>query len=239
MPSTNKENKYFIYLWIIAFFCLVSVLISLFVSFVFSDNLSEDKFVIEGIMIPNVSNTEDNMQIIALTNQTTTSKEKNELLKNFLKEYIVNRYTVSGSAYEMQNNLGLQDLNSLSSGFMLKYPSYRGIKNNEILWTDAYENFKNGKDGELAEINELMKNNTTRSVRILGEPKKNGDWWSVPVEFIYKTPINYSVENTRREKYQIDLDIIAAGFRDIKSIKQGPASSIIKIYVMYIKKTKI
>ena len=40
MPSTNKENKYFIYLWIIAFFCLISVLISLFVSFVFSDNSS-------------------------------------------------------------------------------------------------------------------------------------------------------------------------------------------------------
>jgi hypothetical protein len=235
----KKENFHIISLWSLVFFCFISICIALCVSLVFSDNLERKNFDIEALVIPQISNTNENIDFIPLKTDATSIEEARMFQQNFIKEYIVNRYTVINSSSLMNQNLALNDLSSppvSKNGYLLKKPSYISKDN----WYDAYLNFINGKDGELQEIQDLMKSNTTRSVRILSEPVREGDWWITNVEFIYKSPITYSFANTKKEKYEIKMNIESRGIVNISSVASYvPPSGIFKIFVKYIQKTRL
>ncbi len=233
---------YLPFLWVLVILCFISITLGLFISLVFSDNLDSNKFNIEGIIVPEIKSTNKAINFIALKNNSITQANRTMFLQNMIKEYIVNRYTVVGSNYVMNKNLGLNklDSSSLVYGYILKVPSSKGYnKEGQKVWTDAYLNFLNKKDGELEEIKKLMKENTTRSVRILSLPKKEGDWWITDVEFIYKTPITYSFSEAKKEKYQIKMDINIYDLLPLNITTKLPASSIFKTQIKYLQKTKL
>lgn len=235
----KKENFNIVPLWILTFLCFISLCITLYISLVFSDNLESNVFDIEALVIPQITSTNENIRFVPLKSEASSKEEVVMFQKNFIKEYIVNRYTVIDSDSLMNQNLALNDLSSppfSKNGYLLKSPSYIGANN----WYDAYLNFMNGKDGELQEIQDLMKSNTTRSVRILSEPRKEGDWWVIDVEFIYKTPITYSFKDAKKEKYEIRINIDAMGILNVSSVPSyAPPSSLFKILVKYIQKTRL
>ncbi len=238
MVSNNKSFGFPI-LWIIVVISAISLMISLFSSVVFFNSLDGSNLKVDALIIPNTNKTET-MPI----NNNTYRLNKDEFIEKFLTEYIVTRYTIVPSTYIMNNNLELNNLTSninYNSG-ILKQASVVGTSlEGSTIWSDAYFNFINGKDGELQAIQELMKQNISRSVRIISKPKKENDWWVAKVEFIYKNPSTYSVSAARKEVYEIRMDISSSeNIRPTTFAFQYPnASSIFVIVVNYLKKTRL
>ncbi|MCR5507044.1 MAG: hypothetical protein K6F04_04320 [bacterium] len=232
----DKKTLSFVPLKISIALCLVLILSALFIAISFSASLEEDNFKIDGIAVARFKNTNNEFEVIPFNNDIPSTR-KQEFMKNYLKEYVVNRYTVSGNIEEMNQSLGYNAPDSLNGGILLKYPSYMGTENGQPVWTSAYQDFiKN----DLPEIKELLNSNTTRSVRILSEPKKSGDWWSITVEFIYRNPTTYSLSVARKEKYEIRLNIKSYGIKQVDQINPYfPAGNVFATIIINIQKIKL
>ena len=232
----NKRTLSFTPLRILIVLCFLPILSALFVAISFSSSLEEDNFKIDGIAIAKYKNTPDEFDVIPLNN-TIPSFKRSEFIKNYLKEYVVNRYTVSGNLEEMNQSIGYSTPNTLNGGILLKLPSYMGTQDDTPVWSSAYQDFLKI---DLPEIKALLDSNTTRSVRIISEPKKSGDWWSVTVEFIYRNPTTYSLSIARKEKYEIRLNIQFAGIRPVNEIIPSfPAGSVFNTAIINIQKIKL
>ena len=234
----NNTHKSFIPLWILASICFLIVIFALLTSVSFSDYLSEDNFKVEGFFVPLYHSTNNEFNIISLNNDAFNKQEKLDLTKNFLIEYITNRYTVSGNQYEMEKNIGYNSPETLQNGLTLKLPSYKGInQDGKIEWTNAYKDFLKY---DYPEIERLMANKTTRAVRIISAPQKSDDWWTMIVEFIYRYPNTYSFSVAQKEKYEIRLNISPQGIRSTEDISLTlPAGNVFKTYIIDIQKTKL
>ncbi len=235
--QSNKNSLSFTPLWAFAFVCFICISASLFIAILFSDSLSEDRFTIDGFAIPQYNSTSDEFKVIPFSNDSIPAGMRQQFTKNFIKEYIVNRYTVSGNPVNMEQNLGYSSPTTLDSGIMLKYPSIDGQKNDKIIWTNAYKDFVNE---ELPEILELINTNTTRSVKIISEPQKINDWWVLTVEFIYRNPTTYSLSIAKKEKYEIRLNISFSGIKPVNNInKNFPAGNVFAVKVIDLQKRKL
>ena len=233
----NKKSLLFPLIWILIFLSFISIILSLFIAISFSDSLNEENFTIEGFGIAKYNSTNNEFTITPLKNDAISSIEKQTFTKNFLKEYVTNRYTVSGNTINMQKTLGYQTPTILNDGLMLKLPSYNGSNNGSILWTNAYIDFLKT---DLPEIKELIDSNTTRSVRILSGPQKINDWWVLNVEFIYRNPTTYSLSIAKKEKYEIKLNISSQGIRPVEYINKNlPAGNVFTVKVIDIQKIKL
>ena len=136
----KKEISHTIIVWILAFLCFISISITLYISLVFSDSLESKNFNIEALIIPQITDTNKNISFIPLKSEASSKEEARMFQQNFIKEYIVNRYTVINSSSLMNQNLALNDLSSAPisrNGYLLKKPSYISENN----WYDAYLNF--------------------------------------------------------------------------------------------------
>ena len=233
----NKKSLLFPLIWILIFLSFISIILSLFIAISFSDSLNEENFTIEGFGIAKYNSTNNEFTITPLKNDAISSIKKQTFTKNFLKEYVTNRYTVSGNTINMQKTLGYQTPTVLNDGLMLKLPSYNGSNNDSILWTNAYIDFLKT---DLPEIKELIDSNTTRSVRILSGPQKINDWWVLNVEFIYRNPTTYSLSIAKKEKYEIKLNISSQGIRPVEYINKNlPAGNVFTVKVIDIQKIKL
>lgn len=237
MPS-NKKSLSFFSLWLFIILCFASIMTALFIAISFSSALDEDKFTIEGIGIAKYDSTADEFSIIPLKNNAITNeKQKQFFTKNFLKEYVTTRYTVSGDSLDMQQNLGYQTPNTLNGGLILKIPSYiQTSDDGKILWTNAYNDFLNN---DLPEIKSLLNSNTTRSVRILSGPQKVNDWWVLTVEFIYRNPTTYALSIAKKEKYEIRINMKSKGIRPTENINGIPAGNVFITSIMDIQKINL
>lgn len=233
----NKKSLSSISLWLFAFLCFICISLSLFIAILFSDSLSEDIFKIDGFVIPQYTSTNNEFTVISFNNDSIPQNQRQQFIKNFIKEYIVNRYTLSGNRANMEQNLGYTSPTTLNNGIMLKLPCIEGYKDNEIVWTNAYNDFLKT---ELPQINELIEANTTRSVKIISEPQKINDWWVVNVEFIYRNPTTYSLSVAKKEKYEIRLNISSYGIKPSDDInKNFPAGSVFAIKIIDLQKRKL
>ena len=236
--QTNKKPLSFVFLWAFAFLCFICISTSLFIAILFSDSLSEDNFKIEGFTIPQYTSTDNEFNVIPFNNEAIPQNQRVQFTKNFIKEYIVNRYTVSEDPVNMEQNLGYSSPNTLNNGILLKLPCFdRYDENNGIVWSNAYIYFLKN---ELPEINELIEKNTTRAVRIISEPQKINDWWITNVEFIYRNPTTYSLSIAKKEKYEIKLNISSYGIKLPNDInKNFPAGSVFAIKIIDLQKRKL
>ena len=234
--QTNKKYLSFTSVWFFAFLCFICISISLFIAILFSDSLSEDFFTIDGLAIPQYTSTNNEFNVISFNNDSIPKNQRQQFTKNFIKEYIVNRYTISGNKANMEQNLGYSSPDTINNGIMLKLPSYEFV-DGKINWTNAYKDFLKN---ELPEINELIESNTTRSVRIISEPQKINDWWVINVEFIYRNPTTYSLSIAKKEKYEIRLNISSYGIKSPDDInKNFPAGSVFAIKIIDLQKRKL
>lgn len=234
MVLQNKKIS-FILLGILSFICFISLITALLVSYILSDNLESDVFNMESVIIPVVKNTDDDFTITKMSMQIS-EKQRIAFLKKLIKEYISIRYTVNGSDYLMSENLDYNNINTLSDKFF-KVVSFDKINDDSsVAWNNSYKSFASGKDSELEKIKTLLSENTTRSVRFLSEPYKDGDWWSVKVEFIYKSPITYSLSSAKKEKYIISLNAQLNGL--LSGTLPNPAN-LFKFKVYDLKQNKI
>lgn len=233
--QNNKSS--FAPLWIFIIVCFISITASLFIALSLSASLEDTNFTIDGIAVAKYKSTNDVISILPLKN-SAIKEQGDEFIKRFLTEYIVNRYTVSGNNLVMETNLGYKTPNSIegNKGILLKLPS-RMIRNGMEVWTGAYTDFiKN----DLPEITKLMNENTTRSVRIISEPKQIGDWWVTTVEFIYRNPTTYSFSIAKKEKYEIRLNISKPNLKPINQVNLSfPAGNVFAIGIFEIQKIKL
>lgn len=239
--SENKKRISIYEIWIIVSLCFISIITACLASFVYFNKFDKENFNVSGFVIPSFVDTKNAFEIMPLNSGAGSSKQRDEFRRQLIKEYIVNRYTVNGSTFIMEQNLGFQSLNNPvdKNGSLLKNPGFIGFERDGTpVWRNAYTNFVNGNDGELAEINALLKEGTTRSVRILTEPVKSRDWWITKVEFIYKTPTTLSLSDARKELYQIAISSKLIGI-DTARFNGKDASSIFGFNVDYIQKTRL
>ena len=237
--QSNKKSLSFFSLWIFIFLCFISIISALFIAISFSDSLNEENYTIEGLGIADYNSTSSAFKITPLKNSAISDSdtEKQTFTKNFLKEYVVNRYTVSGNIDNMEINLGYKNPNTLQNGTILKYPSYKQTINGKIIWTNAYNDFI--KD-DLPEIQNLISTNTTRAVKIISGPKKIEDWWVLTVEFIYRNPTTYSLSIAKKEKYEIKLNISSKGVRPAEYINKNlSAGNVFIVNIIDIQKIKL
>lgn len=230
-------NKNINPIFILAFLCFLSVLLLFFTSTVFMEMLDETNknFKISGIVIPQKDKID--FDVAPIKTQYLSQKQQDEFIKLLIKEYITNRYSVNGSKFQMEKNLGIyNNLDNLNSqnGILLKLPAFP-VNTKKIAWYPSYNNFRTEKDGELKEIKNLMEKGVTRTVDFVTEPVKNGDWWSVKVNFIYRDKGIYSRRNARIETYQIDLFILPFGLRVNVPFITKP-SSVFVFQIEHIKK---
>ena len=247
MQNTARNGRMsLMYVWIIAFVCFVSLSVLLITSFSLYDKVSDGRrFTINALVIPDYSATDDGFKIIPINYEALSNNERdrNEFLRMLVKQYIVNRYTVSSRTEIMENNLGLSSLGDVRTGLRygskLKRPAIMGIdENNQPNFSLSYRDFISGKDGERDEINQLLRDGVTRSVRIISEPQKVDDWIVTDVEFIYRTPTTHSLSEARKEVYRIAVFCKLRGL-DFENMAQYDASSIFAFNVLYINKVKI
>ena len=238
--QSNKGQKSFVLLWIFIFVCAISLFTSLFVAILFSDSLEEDKFKIDGFVVPKYSSTSQIFNVMPLSRGSISKRMQVEFTKNFLKEYIVKRYTVSGDNYNMDKTLGYEHPeslpNSCNCGYILKLPSFY-VNDGVVEWTNAYKDFLKN---DLPEIKALMESGITRSVKVLANPRKIDDWWVMKVEFIYRNPTTYSIDVAKKEKYEIKLYINEHGVRSLNRISRNlPAGNVFSISINDIQKIKL
>ncbi len=218
--------------------CFLSVLFLFFTANVFMEMVDENSknFKLSGIIVPEKNKI--NFDVLPLKVQDLTKKQQDEFIKLLIKEYIINRYSVNGLKFQMEKNLGIynstDNLNS-ANGILLKLPAFP-VLSKQFYWMPSYDNFKNNKDGELKEIQDLMEKGITRTVEILTEPVKNRDWWTVKVKFIYKDKGIYKRKDAKTEIYQIDLFILPFGLRGKVPFPSKP-STIFVFQIEHIKKT--
>lgn len=233
-------NKNINPVFVLAILCFLSVLLLFFTSTVFMEMLDENgkNFKISGIVIPQKNKI--NFDVLPLKIKDLNKKQQDEFIKLLIKEYITNRYSVNGSKFQMEKNLGIYNsLDNLNTpnGILLKLPAFP-IRAKQFFWHPSYANFKDEKDGELKEIKDLMEKGVTRTIDILTEPVKNGDWWNVKVNFIYRDKGVYHKKNARIETYQIDLFILPFGLRGNVPFITKP-STIFVFQIEHIKKTSL
>ena len=224
-------------IFILAFLCFLSVILLFFTATIFMEMVDEKgkNFKISGIVIPQKDKI--NFDVVRLKGNELTKKQQDEFIKLLIKEYIINRYSVNGSKYQMEKNLGIYNsLDNLNTpnGVLLKLPSLP-IGAKQFFWHPSYNNFKTGENGELKEIKDLMEKGITRTAQILTEPVKNGDWWSVKVKFIYRDKGVYNRKNAKIETYQIDLFLLPFGLRGRVPFITKP-STIFVFQIEHIKK---
>lgn len=225
-------------IFILAFLCFISVILLFFTATIFMEMVDEKgkNFKISGIVIPQKDKI--NFDVVRLKGNELTKKQQDEFIKLLIKEYIINRYSVNGSKFQMEKNLGIYNsIDNLNTpnGVLLKLPALP-IGAKQFFWHPSYNNFKIGADGELKEIKDLMEKGVTRTVQIITEPTKNADWWSVKVKFIYKDKGIYKRKDVKTEIYQIDLFLLPFGIRNKVLFKSKP-STIFAFQIEHIKKT--
>lgn len=246
MQINRKGKISLLSVWGIAIVCFASLSVLLISAFSLYDKISnDDLFKINSLVIPDYSQTDDGFRVMPINYEALKNNEheRDEFLKMLVKQYIVNRYTVNGRPQFMEENLGLNNLGNIGAGLVygakIKRPAIRGRnERGEVEFEDSYKDFLSGRDGERDEINNLLRDGTTRTVRIISEPKKVGDWMVTDVEFIYKTPTTYSLKDAKKEIYQISMVCRFAGL-DFANMVRYDASSIFVFIVEYINKTKI
>ena len=230
-------NKTFNPIYVLLGLCFISVIFLFFTANVFMEMLDENGkyFKISGIVVPQKDKI--NFDVLPLKIKNLTKKQQDEFIKLLIKEYIINRYSVNGSKFQMEKNLGiynnLENLNT-ENGILLKLPAFP-VSSNQFYWYPSYNNFKTGNDGELKEIKDLMEQGITRTVEILTEPTKNTDWWTTKVKFIYKDKSVYQRSEAKSEIYQIDLFILPFGIRNNVPFITKP-STIFVFQIEHIKK---
>ena len=243
IQQKNKRVS-FALIWVLAFICLIGFAILLLVSFSLYDNVFDKKnFSLSALLIPDYKNSSDEFRVTPINYDTLSNKkDRNEFKKMLVKQYIVNRYTVNGRNEIMDKNLGLNSLGNIdvrTGGVRLKRPSIKSIaENGQIIFDEAYNNFMTGRDGEIKEIEQLIQENTTRSVRIVNEPRQDGDWIVTTVEFIYRTPTTYSFSDAKKELYQIRMYCDFTGL-NVQNFIQQDASSVFRFRVWQIKKERL
>ncbi len=238
--NNEQVSSNSIKLYLIIFICSLSLLITLFIYLVLSHKLEATNLKVESLIVPVVNTSKNNIESMPL-NKDTYLLHSDEFISKFLTEYIVTRYTVSGNN---TNEFSLNKLTNINNTSILQEASILRVTGNPPtpVWSPAYLDFLNKKDGELNEITELLKNNTTRTVEIISPPKKVNDWWIAEVEFIYKSPTTYTLSTARKEKYEIGFDILTRNppsLRDMNQSSLQNPSSIFHIIVNHIKKTRL
>lgn len=237
----NNLKKYILHipLFPIAILCFTSVGFLFYTSLILFNKLDEKVFNISSVIIPKDNG--KNINILPLDNSVLKDDNIKEFfITKLLQEYLINRYTVNGNSYLMNENLDLSaDSKTISfkKGILLKLPSAY-IRQGQIMWNPAYENFISGTDGEKKEIENLIKSKTTRTVKLISPIIKNGDWWTTKIKFTYRTPNLFDRKKAKTETYKIELFADLTNFNKNSIDKLAP-SSVFKLIVRNIKKTKL
>lgn len=212
----NKNKEINIIMMI--FISIVSMLISIYISLIIWDSLKEEKFKLLPIIIGNNKTSENRLEIIQMKKENINKEEFEELTKKLIKEYIKTRYSITGSKYTMQRDLGIGDKEDITTnGSKLKLPGLNNIGND---YNQSYKSFISGKNNDKEEIERLEKEKTTRSVIIKKEPYRYKDRWKTEVEFIYKSPTTNNMKEATRETWEINMEIEdLTGFRSVERVK--------------------
>ena len=209
LPQNANKMK----LTIILSISIISILLSVYISILIEQYVNPSIMKMNPIAINTFTNSDEIFTTTPMKKELFTKEEFETLTKQLIKEYIKTRYTITGSPYTMQIDLGIGDKEDISThASKLKLPSLTG--NN---YNDTYKNFISGKNNDKEEITKLQNEKTTRSVRIIEEPYKYRDRWKTIVEFIYKTPTTNNLDEATRELWEINMEIDElTGFRNVE-----------------------
>lgn len=193
---------------------------------------------VNSMLVSEEASTEESAAIAPLVDEAITSQQVEAFARRLIREYVVARYTISGTARDESLCLTKKSLKDLvpTDCLILGLAGWNFDKGE---WSAAVLDFLDGTDGERKEMEDLRTAKITRSVRILAEPSKFKAEYRVPVEFIYKDPKGWGAGAMRREYWTIYLDADGPfGLRDASVLEAAPPSALFAWRVNMVKKRK-
>jgi hypothetical protein len=182
---------------------------------------------LRALVVPDVQSADMDFQAAPITMPAFTQAQREDLLKKVIREYVVARYTITGSNIEYARIFGARG--PFPVGVLFYLPS---MENEQPLQSLAAEE---------AERKTLASAHTTRTVEILGEPRRYKEMWLVDAMFIDKSPSVWRIADAVRKKYQIQMivDGPADMFRTADSaMKLGLPSAVFDWRVRWIKRVE-
>jgi hypothetical protein len=161
---------------------VINVALSLYV-FNLTDS-SNAKF----ILLPNeqYENSKDLFKTLQMHDIIISEKQKDEFTKKLIKEYIVERFSISLVTDLMERKFSFAPSNTINLPISISKILYMSIYSTQNSFGISRE-WTKFNSGDKREIQGIIKQGMTRSVQILEEPRKNKDVWTTKVKFIYKT----------------------------------------------------
>jgi hypothetical protein len=200
MKNTGMSSR--IVLILASFGCLALLLAALFVAMTFEEAFDSNS--ISPLPVPEVTSTARDVSTIPLRRGAFSEAEAEELTKKLIMEYIVVRYTVNGSTKLMNEALGLDGGVSFLELASVDFSTDR--------YFAAFNEFKSGASGDVAEITKYMNDGYTRSVLIVDGPRRYADYWVTEAEFITRSPTTISAKDARRERFVFRMYVIGPTF---------------------------
>ena len=185
-----------------------------------------------GIVIQDAKSDIKGMIFTPLKMAALSKEKREEILKRLIVQYIVQRYSLTGSEAERRRVFGSGSIMDMT-GAALKLASYGPGQG------DYGQPFA-GIVAEAEERERLLAEGTTRTVEILGRPQPYKDMWITNVEFIYRTPGIWRREDATRESYEIQM--VLEPFGDLRlpstAARLGTASAMFDWYIKSFNRVK-
>ena len=171
------------------------------------------KFVIS--LNSDYNNSDDILKVDLLEDEVRNPKNRDDVIKKLIKEYLIERYTVIlHKDLSARKFMPLNDTKAKKSIYIsprVSKVALTGIvrtADGKDSYTKAYRDFMT-VDKE--EHDKLVASGTTRSVIFLSEPYKNPmneKEWIVRVKFVYKEPDTDSLKDAKQEIYNIRMNVV-------------------------------
>ncbi|MCL2439144.1 MAG: hypothetical protein FWD15_01380 [Alphaproteobacteria bacterium] len=187
---------------------------------------------VRGIVIQDAKSEIKGMVFTPLVMAALGREKREEILRRLIVQYIVQRYTLSGSEAEMRRVFGTGSIFDMT-GAALKLASYSPEQG------DYGQPFASIV-AEAEERGRLLTEGTTRTVEIIGQPQLYKDMWITNVDFIYRTPGIWRREDATRESYEIQMVLEPFGALRMPSTaaRLGVASAMFDWYIKSINRVK-
>ncbi|MDR1008980.1 MAG: hypothetical protein LBL52_01870 [Rickettsiales bacterium] len=187
-----------------SFLCLAAAVLCIYAALGFSDSLERDRLRV--LVVVKEDGRGLDFSATPLKMPALSAARREELLKKLIVEYIVARYTWTGSATESRRIFGGWG-KDMASGSLFKLASLATFdpeRPDAPPYLAPYYDFMKEKE----EIRRLSESGTTRTVEITVPPRRyKDDMWIAEVEFVYKGPAVWNLAQANREKYELQMTI--------------------------------
>ncbi len=217
--------------------CFVMAAANVFIAIVFNDALHTGNAITnEGANInfivslnEDYNKSDDIIKAQMLSSTAIGADEKEDIIKKLIKEYLTDRYTVV-----MHRDLSAQKFFPIDADMKDRQKIIIKPQLSKVMSMGhgRYETMPATKDyinNDAAEYNRLMRENTTRSVEIISEPRRDAavkNRWNTRMKLVYKTPNIDYIADAKTEIYDVSMAIDTNDDNGI-FINEGAAAYVI------------